>query len=232
MKWIPTYVEGLDKALGGGIPEGNAVLISGTPGTMKSTLVYSMLHKNAQRGTPGLFVSLEQPAADLRDQMARMGLPPLPDDKLYLMDLTHMRVALKEKELGRDWTKIIEMLLHEARNASGYKLFALDSLEVLYTLAQFKDPRRELFYLVALLKELGFTSLIVSEVSVISPLSPGHGEDYLADGILALEQFSVGPMDVQLRIRTVKMRGTRHDRGYFTLDWDGGRFVATRSILA
>ena len=232
MQFIPTYVEGLDKALGGGIPEGNAVLVSGTPGTMKSTLVYSIRHKNAQRGIPGLFVSLEQPAADVRDQMARMGLPPLPEDKLYLMDLTHMRVALREKELDRDWTKIIEMLLQESRNATGYKLFALDSLEVLYTLTSFKDPRRELFYLIALLKDLGFTSLVVSEVSVISPLSPGHGEDYLADGILALEQFSVGPMDVQLRIRTVKMRGTRHDRGYFTLEWDTGRFVATRSILA
>ncbi len=232
MQWIPTYVEGLDKALGGGIPEGNAVLVSGTPGTMKSTLVYSILYKNAQRGTPGLFVSLEQPGAEIRDQMARLGLPPLSDDMLYLMDLTHMRVALREKEVGRDWMKILEMLLSEARNASGYKLFALDSLEVLYTLASFKDPRREMFYLLSLLKDLGFTSLIVSEVSVVSPNAPGHGEDYLADGILLLEQFSARPMDVRLRIRTVKMRGTRHDRGYFTLDWDGGRFVATRSILA
>ena len=232
MQWIPTHVEGLDKALCGGVPEGNAVLVSGSPGTMKSTLVYSILHKNAQRGIPGLFVSLEEPGADLREKMARLGLDPLAEDKLYLMDLTHMRIALREKELGRDWTKILEMLLVEARNGSAYRLFALDSLEVLYTLAAFKDPRRELFHLLALLKELEFTSFIVSEVSMTSPTAPGHGEDYLADGILLLEQFSVGTMDVQLRIRTVKMRGTRHDRGYFTLDWDGDRFVATRSILA
>ena len=232
MQSIPTYVEGLDKALGGGIPEGNAVLVSGSPGTMKSTLVYSILHKNAERGIPGLFVTLEEPSAGLREKMSRLGMPPLPDDKLYLMDLTHLRVALREKELGRDWTKILEMLFSEARNSSGYRLFALDSLEVLYTLAAFKDPRRELFYLLALLRELEFSSLIVSEVSLESPTAPGNGEDYLADGIFLLEQFSVGKMDVQLRIRTVKMRGTRHDRGYFTLEWDGHRFVATRSIVA
>ena len=129
MQWIPTYVEGLDKALGGGIPEGNAVLVSGSPGTMKSTLVYSILHKNAQRGIPGLFVTLEEPSAALREKMSRLGMAPLSDDKLYLMDLTHLRVALREKELGRDWTKILEMLFTEARNASGYRLFALDSLE-------------------------------------------------------------------------------------------------------
>lgn len=230
MPLIPTYVEGLDRALGGGIPLGNAVLVSGSPGTMKSTLVYSILYKNAARGIPGLFVSLEEPGTDLREKMARLGLSPLSEDKLYIMDLTHMRVALREKELGRDWTKILSMLLQEARSASGYQLFALDSLEVLYTLAAFKDPRRELFHFLALLKELEFTSLLVSEVSMNSPAALGHGEDYLADGILLLEQFPVGSMDVQLRIRTVKMRGTRHERGYFTLEWDGNGFVATRSI--
>ncbi len=232
MPLVPTYVDGLDRALTGGIPEGNAVLVSGSPGTMKTTFVYSVLHKNAEHGIPGLFVSLEEPGSELRDKMARLGLAPLSEDKLYLMDLTHMRVALREKELGRDWTKILSMLLQEARNASGYQLFALDSLEVLYTLAAFKDPRRELFHFLALMKELEFTTFIVSEVSLNSPTALGHGEDYLADGIFLLEQFPVGSMDVQLRIRTVKMRGTRHDRGYFTLEWDGDRFVATRSIHA
>jgi len=37
-KKISTYVEGLDEILGGGFPVGHVVLLSGLPGTMKSTL--------------------------------------------------------------------------------------------------------------------------------------------------------------------------------------------------
>ena len=37
MKRIPTHVDGLDEVLGGGVPEGNVVLVSGSPGTMKTT---------------------------------------------------------------------------------------------------------------------------------------------------------------------------------------------------
>src|SRR5205823_1239634 len=35
---IRTYIDGLDEVLGGGLPAGHVVLVSGLPGTMKSTL--------------------------------------------------------------------------------------------------------------------------------------------------------------------------------------------------
>src|SRR5437899_2588374 len=36
---LQTYVDGLDRALGGGIPRGSTVLVAGTPGTMKTSLI-------------------------------------------------------------------------------------------------------------------------------------------------------------------------------------------------
>ncbi|PJB22140.1 MAG: hypothetical protein CO114_01620, partial [Euryarchaeota archaeon CG_4_9_14_3_um_filter_38_12] len=36
MKRIKTYVEEFDKIVDGGIPAGSVVLVSGTPGSMKS----------------------------------------------------------------------------------------------------------------------------------------------------------------------------------------------------
>ena len=44
---IKTYVRGFDDVLGGGIPEGFVVLVSGAPGTMKSSLTFSILYQNA-----------------------------------------------------------------------------------------------------------------------------------------------------------------------------------------
>src|SRR3990170_4018659 len=163
MRTIPTYVEGLDKALGGGVPEGNAVLVAGGPGTMKSTLVYSILYKNAVEGIPGLFVSLEQRTPDIIAKMALLGMPPLPEDKLYVMDMADIRMAFREKdkERGRDWLKILEKLFEEAVSAGGYRMFALDSLDVLYAIGNFKEIRKELFHFVQMLKELGFTPFLV-----------------------------------------------------------------------
>ena len=42
-----TYVEGLDRALGGGIPKGSTILVAGTPGTMKTSLTLWMMHEGA-----------------------------------------------------------------------------------------------------------------------------------------------------------------------------------------
>src|SRR2546427_185246 len=73
-KKISTYIEGLDEVLGGGFPVGHVVLLSGLPGTMKSTLSYAILHRNAkERGARCLYVSLEQTRKSLEDQMAAMG---------------------------------------------------------------------------------------------------------------------------------------------------------------
>ena len=231
MAAIPTHVEGFDKALAGGVPEGNMVLVAGGPGTMKTTLVYNILHWNAMHGNPGLFVSLEQEASDIVRKMAELGMPPLPEDRLYVMDATHLRLAFREKEKGKDWIKILSDLFEEAVHAGGYKLFALDSLDVLYAIVAFKEVRRELFHFVGVLKELGFTGFLVAETPLGVPVREGRPEDFLADGIILLEQFPVGAMGVQLRVRCVKMRGARIDRGYFLMDWDGGKFLATKAIL-
>src|SRR5207247_8190831 len=58
---VRTFVEGLDSSLEGGIPWGHLVLIEGSPGTMKSSLAFSILLQNAAReGLHCLYLSLEE----------------------------------------------------------------------------------------------------------------------------------------------------------------------------
>src|SRR5439155_1162902 len=72
---VPTFVEGLDDSLEGGIPWGHLVLIEGAPGTMKSSLAFSILLHNAVReGLHCLYVSLEERASSLLKQMGSLGL--------------------------------------------------------------------------------------------------------------------------------------------------------------
>ncbi|MFB6147086.1 MAG: RAD55 family ATPase [Halobacteriaceae archaeon] len=57
----------LDGMLRGGIPANRAVLVTGGPGTGKSTLAMQFLQAGLDRGETGLYVSTEQAIEELRD---------------------------------------------------------------------------------------------------------------------------------------------------------------------
>ena len=224
---LRTFVDGLDSSLGGGIPQGSVVLIAGTPGTMKSSLVFHILYHNASLGHKGLFVTLEQSADSLKEAMRRIGLRFIDESRLYVLDLAVLRASLHHAETTKDWIAILMGVIKEAVAGNGSDILALDSLEVMYALSNMENPRREMFQLFTALKELGLTTFLIAETPFGSNTLTEFGEDFLADGILQLRHVEVGETDVQLRIRIVKMRMMRHVHNYLALTHDGERFVAT-----
>ncbi|HKZ89309.1 MAG TPA: ATPase domain-containing protein [Thermoplasmata archaeon] len=228
---VHTYVDGLDKALGGGIPEGSTVLVAGTPGTMKTSLILWMMLENAKtHGTKGLYVSLEQDATSLRTGAGRMGMNDLHDSKVYLLDMVELRKALFRAEASKDWMTILMEIIREAVSASGYRMLALDSLEALYALSDMKTPRREMFHFLANVKDLGLTTFIIAETPFGASRLTQWGEDFLVDGILHLRQVEVGDTEVQLRLRTIKMRWMNHDHSAVALNHDGEKFFVGHVI--
>lgn len=227
---IPTYVKGLDEALGGGIPEGSIVLLSGSPGTMKTSLAFSILYHNSKFGRRGFYITLEERGDDLKATMKKMGMGNVNQADLYLLDLGRIRLELSDGETKGDWFAILKEIIEDAVSVSDYSLVVLDSLDSLYSLEVAPHPRRQLFHLFGYLKDFRVTTLVVSEIPFGSPRLTEHGVDFLADGILLMRQFELGESDIQLRVRCVKMRKLRHDRSYYSLEFDEGRFVATRSI--
>ena len=51
IKRVPLYIEGFDETMQGGIPEGHITLISGSAGTMKSSIVFNTLYNEALKGS-------------------------------------------------------------------------------------------------------------------------------------------------------------------------------------
>lgn len=228
---VHTYVDGLDKALGGGIPKGSTVLVAGTPGTMKTSLILWMMHENATRhGSKGLYVSLEQDAESLRMGAARMGMQDLHESKVYLLDMGQLRKGLFRNESKKDWIVILLEIIKEAVQASGYETLALDSLEALYAVADLKAPRSEMFHFLSQVKELGLTTFVITETPFGASRLTQWGEDFLVDGILHLRQVEVGDTEVQLRLRTIKMRWMNHDHNAVALNQDGEKFFVSHVI--
>ena len=234
---IQTYIEGLDDALGGGFPVGHVLLISGLPGTMKSTLSYAILHGNArERGAKCLYVSLEQTRKSLEAQMAAMGFDvEAVRGEVHILDLGTI-----QKEAGKSatkpWMEFLRRTLQTKKDIEGVDLVVIDSLEALEVLAKFEDRRTDLFRLFEWLRDLGATTVILAEAGSDAPFlgieapQPRRDETFLADGILELKMHSISDVEVQRRIRVVKMRGSHHKTGFSALVFEDGRFQVTSVI--
>ncbi len=230
---IRTFVDGLDETLGGGVPWGHVVLIEGSPGTMKSSLAFSVLAQNAvQAGLHGLYLSFEERTSSLLKQMGSLNLPlHVSRGSLVVMDPRAAKGLLDER---KDWVEAFQAALQAVKGQRGLDLVVIDSLEALEVLAKFKDRRREIFRLFEWLRDLDVTSFVITERP--DWVVGGHviqgrwDEDFLADGVLHVRQHLISDVEVQRRLRVVKMRGTRHDTGYMALVLDEGRFKVTRAM--
>ncbi len=228
---IKTYIQGFDEELDGGIPENSIILLLGEPGTMKSSVAYYILYKNAiYNGLKGTYVTLEQSRASLMDHVEALEMDTEKVKTLIsIVDLSLIRK--KQEELGQHtWFHIFKMYAQNIKKSMGYRILVLDSLPVLQMLSKFKTPRNEMFHLLEWLRDLDSTVILISEMTQSSLDFGKYGEDFLADGIILLTMEKVDDVTIQRRIRCVKMRSTHHNTDYFTLLFGDGEFQVTRVI--
>ncbi len=230
---IKTHIRGFDDAIGGGFPEGYVVLLAGAPGTMKSSLAFSVLYQNALRdGRKGAYFTLEQNKDLLLEHMASMGMA---DDKawenLAILDMGNIRKNLNYLQGRGTWLELFKMYCNNMMKQAKLSCLVVDSLDVLETMAKMQDRRSELYFLFEWLRDLGPLTLLISE----QPLDALGGarlpdEAYLADGIVQVDMHAASDLYVQRRIRVSKLRSTKHDTGYYALTYDDGGFEAARAV--
>lgn len=226
-----TYIEGFDNALGGGIPRGHIVLITGSPGTMKSSLGYGILYYNALKaGIPGAYISLEQNRSSLMFQMDCLGfIDPKARSKVHVVDIATIRKWTGRSIDGKDvWIEVIKTYINHLRNTHKIELLVLDSLQAFKVIGSIPQAdRATMFQFFEWLRDMGITVFIVSEIKGPHLGDEISVEEYLADGIIALSLVKVGKYDFHRRIRCVKMRGMHHTTSYLSLDIRKGRFLAS-----
>ena len=226
---VKTYIIDLDEQIGGGVPRGHVVLVSGMPGTMKSSVAYNVLYYNARElGTRGLYVSLEQGRDSIVEQMAGLGMQHGEVEELVnIVDLGYLRMNTDQGKMSHDWLEVFRLYVQNLRAATKYELLVVDSLPVLEILSKPDDRRVRLFELFGWLRELGITTFVISETAKRDDVV--REEDFLADGIIQLRKETVGN-DVQRQIIVDKMRGAKHAMGAYALMHDGENFRITKVI--
>jgi len=231
MDLVQTFVDGLDEVLGGGIPKGSVVLVSGSPGTMKTSLAFSIAYNNIKsNGSKGLYITLEESIEDLKADMEAMGMAGLDKLDMRILDVGKIRLEHKDDEASKNWLDVLIKYTEHRVSVDKFDIVVVDSLAALYALTKLANPRRELFHFFGFLKGLGATVLLVSEIPSGQTRLAAFDEDFLADGIIFLKQYEMGETDVQLRIRCIKMRRRKHKHGYFALIFENGKFAVTNVI--
>ncbi|UCF08364.1 MAG: circadian clock protein KaiC [Thermoplasmata archaeon] len=223
-----SYIRGFDEELGGGIPEYHIILVSGTPGTMKSSVAYNILYHNIKHeNSVGIYVSLEQSRENLLFQLESLGQHDIEDLNLTILDMGKIR---KEVSMAQEkpWLEVLEKHLNYLKETLDFDLLVIDSLPVLEMISKVEDERTYLFYFFEWLRDLKVTSFIISEISTDPSIV--YPEEFLADGIILLTMERVNEVDVHRRIRCVKMRGVNHNTGYFTLEFKDDAFQASQAI--
>ncbi len=206
-----TGIQGLDEVTGGGLPRGRTTLICGSAGSGKTMLAMEFLVRGAQLyDEPGVFVSFEESAEDLVQNVASMGfdLKALARRKRLLID--HVRVERSEiAETGDFDLEGLFIRLGLAIDSIGARRVVLDTLDALF--AGFSNVgilRAELRRLFDWLKQRRVTAVITAERG--DGALTRHGlEEYVSDCVILLDHRVVNQLTSR-RLRIVKYRGTVH----------------------
>ena len=222
-----TGIQGLDKALHGGIPSGNLVLVSGGAGTGKSTLCLQFLVNGASLfGERGLYVSTEQSSIELVKHAQGFGW-----SIENLIEKNFFKVLYLDITKGTDFLSEIDRVISEFNP----KRIVIDSMTTLtdsmlvsgitekeaFSLVQISEtvspiPRTEqvvakaiLYKLILELKKHGVTTLLTSELYEESKsLSADGVSEFITDGVVLLRALTLGD---QLN-RTVEIRKMRYTK--------------------
>ena len=223
-----TGIQILDKALNGGFPQGNIILIAGGAGTGKSTLCLQFLMNGAILfGERGLYFSTEQNREELYKQGSGFNWKIAELEQRNLMKIIYFDITGSDSFLDRIVTAI---------NEFKPKRVIIDSLTTLtdslivsgigedksFSLVQIAEtvnpiPRTEqivtksiLYHLFKELKKLGMTTLLTTELPEDErTLSADGVSEFIADGVFILHYVGVGSEEFRsMQIR--KMRYTDH----------------------
>ena len=223
---IRSMIEGFDDISHGGLPIGRSTLVSGTSGTGKTLFSLQFLYNGITYfDEPGVFVTFEESPVDILKNAHIFGwnLQKLIEQgKLFILDASPDPEG--QDIIGSfDLSALIERLQYAIHKYKASRV-SIDSITAIFQQYEAVGVvRREIFRLVARLKQLGVTTIITTErVEEYGGVAAFGVEEFVSDNVVIVRNV----LERERRRRTIeilKLRGTTHMKGEypFTITNDG-----------
>jgi circadian clock protein KaiC len=219
---VSTGTPGLDAMLGGpGVYRGSSVLVSGSPGTGKSSLAASFVNAACARGERALFFAYEESASQLVRNMASIGLDLARWEREGLLQMHASRPTLQGLE-----QHLVQM--HDQVATHRPTVVVVDPISNLSLEVGDHALKPTLIRLIDLLKQQGVTALFTSLTSEasITLAQTEIGVSSLMDTWLLLSNREANSERTRT-MQVVKSRGMAHSNQVreFVIGNEGVRLV-------
>lgn len=204
---IKTGIPGLDDLIAGGFPKGSTILLSGVTGAGKTIFCLQYIYNGAfVYNEPGVYLTLEEEP----ERLMGYGLDIF---NWNFKELIERRLVSFVSAEMYSFEKLRDLVEKEVANIKAKRLVIDPSTILSLYFEKTLEVRKSILDLSRLLKHLGCTTVMVSEIEEGSGKISALGvEEFIVDGIIILHYIKeAGFYTRGLCVR--KMRATDHDSG-------------------
>lgn len=199
---VKTGIEGLDKLIEGGFPNGSAIVLTGGPGVGKTTFCSQYMWQGASNKERCLYLSTEEPAKEIKIEAKRFGWDF--DEYSDYIDIEYL-----------DPQENLKPQIEELIEYNDYDRIVLDSISTVGMQWENEGKiRKNANEILEELRGLDTTVLITAE-----HLDDGSGKlsrngiaEFIAEGVIKLDAKAMGT-GLERTLSLLKMRATDMEGG-------------------
>src|SRR6056297_3736903 len=211
---IPTSLSEFDRVLGGGIVEGSLILIGGSPGIGKSTLILQVAFLLANQDKKVLYITGEESLSQVKMRAERMELIHKKVFILSEINYEKIQAIIAEKDFDLVIIDSIQTVKHPQINSSAGSI------------KQIKEIAASLFRTA---KQTNLPIIMIGHITKDGELAGPKVLEHIVDTVLQME----GDQNYSYRIlRGLKNRfGSTNEMGIFTMEKKGLKEVKNPSQI-
>ena len=218
-------IKGLDDSLGGGIPQGHMVLVSGNTGTGKTMFGMHFLKQGISDGENVVFVALEEPV----EQVKKTALAHGWDFNRYEKERKVTFVTTNLIDISND--KLLYQIISAVEGINAKRVL-IDSVSTLFSATMGEEQVRQFLLQVSryfkskgvtcVMNYLSSASFGATRGQLLSSLVTNEMRlSSLIDGIIILLYVERG-QKIKKLLTVLKMRGSQHSKEIFSFEIEKG----------
>ena len=233
--FLKTGIPGFDGLIEkGGIPRGTSILVSGGPGSGKTTFCLQLLNSGALAGEKCIYVSFEESVERLKGHMRNYGWDPdtlenegtLVIKRMDPFEISRSVEALLAKARGELLIEIDEIdgLIPPGFTPSRIVLDSLSAVAAAFA-GREEGYRIYIEQLFKALERIKATSFLITEINQdMNSFSRSGVEEFLSDGVIVFYNIRKGNTRVSAT-EIIKLRGVSHKKRIVPFNISSGKGI-------